>query len=192
MKIIGIAGGSGSGKSTLAESLNYIIIKQDNFYKTPDKNTNFDHPQSIDFSLLKKCLDELINSGETKIPVYDFEKRQRSRDVIHVKENNILILEGTLIFHIKEIRDMIDYKIFIETPENIRYDRRLKRDVVARGRTESSIKEQFFSQVAPMHNKYVEPSKDFSDIIIKDKNDSDQFLNKFEELFKLFIKNNLL
>ncbi len=179
--IIAIAGGTGSGKTFLSKkiveeySINKVLsIEQDSYYKDLKflsyenrMKQNFDHPNSIDITLLKNHLKSLLNGNQVKIPLYDFTKHLRMEQTKTVKCKSIIIIEGILVLHYQQLRKLYTIKIFVDTPENIRFERRLKRDKQERGRTLKSIKEQYFSTVKPMHVQFVEPSKHHADLIIK-------------------------
>ncbi len=196
--ILGVAGGSGSGKTYFAQELHKalgdkcsVIVYQDNFYIDQshrfDKDggaVNFDHPDSLELSLLAKCLGELKTGNPTKIPVYDFVTHKRKQETIHIPATKIIIVDGILIFHPDYLRAQFDEMIFFDTPEILRFERRLERDVKERGRTVEGVKDQFVKQVKPMHDEFVEPSKAFANTIIKD-------LGDYHEHFDLY-KNKLL
>jgi uridine kinase len=170
--VIGIAGGSGSGKTTFARMLteklgrsNVAIIAQDNYYidqsSVFDKDggkVNFDHPNSIDWALVAQHIKLLKMGYAIDMPVYDFATHTRRSETVKVDPKPFLILDGILILVTEEVRQLIDYKIFIQTREDIRFERRLKRDVAERGRTEDGVRAQYFSQVKPMHDQFVEPT----------------------------------
>ena len=194
--LIGVAGGSGSGKTFFAEALKQKLHKlngkdiceivcQDNFYIDQSKefdrdggSVNFDHPNSIDFLLLAKHLNILKTGLNTEIPIYDFASHKRKTETIHVEAKKIIIVDGILIFHSDIVRSLFDDLIFFETPEDLRFSRRLTRDVKERGRSEAGVREQFLKQVKPMHDLFVEPSKCFANRIVKDLDDRNQF-NEF-------------
>ena len=180
--ILGVAGGSGSGKTYFAEALNQAlgeslstIIYQDNFYIDQSARfdrdggaVNFDHPDSLDFPLLAEKLKELKQGSATAIPKYDFATHSRHKDSLHVPSKKIIIVDGILIFHPPYVRQLFDELVFFDTPETLRYERRLERDVKERGRTPDGVKRQFEAQVKPMHDKFVEPSKEYADCIVCD------------------------
>lgn len=177
--IIGIAGGTGSGKTTFSEKLREtfsdraILISQDNYYKDlshlneEDRaKQNFDHPDSIDFELLKNHL-LLLKEGQTiEIPVYNFCKHSKENFTQTINPAEIVIVEGILLFSIPEIRNLCDLKIFLETDDDIRLLRRIERDLQERARDFKSVRDQYMRTVKPMHDTFVEPSKRFADIII--------------------------
>ena len=174
--ILGVCGGSGSGKTTFAQDLKKYfghsvceIVLQDSFYFDQSEkfdgdggSVNFDHPDSIDFSRLASCLADLKHGNSTEIPIYDFRTHSRAAKTQMVEAKPIIIVDGILIFHSKEARALFDDLVFFDTPEELRFERRLDRDVRERGRTPEGVRAQFFKQVKPMHDLYVEPSKAFA------------------------------
>lgn len=179
--IIGVAGGTASGKTTLASKLymeskkygSVSVIRVDDYYKCLDhlsmddrKKINFDHPNAYDVELLITHLNNLKNGISINKPTYDFTKHTRSSYVEVVNPCNVIIVEGIMAFAIPELRDMFDIKVFVDTPDDIRFIRRLKRDVEHRGRTMESVINQYLSVVKPMHQTFVEPSKIYADIIV--------------------------
>lgn len=179
--IIGIAGGTGSGKTTVAKKIRNTIIgkhtvvmmQQDSYYRDHSnipfeerEKINYDHPDSIDIELLIKHLKTLISGSYIDVPIYDFTTHTRKVKTKRENPVDIVIIEGILIFTNKELRELFDYKIFVDTPGDIRFIRRLKRDLVERNRTVNSVIEQYLTTVRPMHIEFVEPSKQFADIII--------------------------
>lgn len=177
--LILIGGGTGSGKTTLALNIikdigksRALLIHMDNYYKDfsylePKKREklNFDHPESIDWALLSKQLDSLMNSKPINMPVYDFKTHTRKGYVV-VKPRKIIILEGILALWNEKINKKASVKLFVETPDDIRLIRRLERDIKERGRTLESVIEQWLATVRPMHYQFVEPSRSNADIII--------------------------
>lgn len=170
--IIGVAGGSGSGKTTfvkrLLESLkdDCALISQDNYYHDQsDKfdhdggSVNFDHPDSLDFDLMRKHLEVLKSGLAIESPRYDFATHTRSKKTDTLMSKPIIIIDGILILSAPQIVEMLDHKIFIDCNEKLRFQRRLKRDVEQRGRTPEGVENQFFKQVKPMHDEFVEPCK---------------------------------
>ena len=177
--LIGFCGGSGAGKTTLvSQLLNHygnkaVAIELDSYYKdSPDltfkerEKINFDHPDSFDIELLKEHLILLKSGNEIKKPIYDFKTHKRQKNTNTINPNTLIFLEGTLIFYFIELINMINLKIFIETKESIRYQRRIDRDIKQRGRTISNVKEQYQSTVKPMHEKYIEPLRSVAEVII--------------------------
>src|SRR5690554_2819538 len=179
--LIGIAGGTASGKTAIAEkiydaSLSYgtvAIIKIDDYYKSLDhlsfderKKINYDHPNAYDIELLISHLNDLLNNKAVKQPIYDFAKHTRSKQIKKINPASVIIVEGIMTFAIPELRKMFEVKIFVDTPDDVRFIRRLTRDLDFRGRTVESVIDQYLTTVRPMHLTFVEPSKKYADIII--------------------------
>lgn len=178
--VLGIAGGTGSGKTTIAQSLKVhfkdqcVNIPHDRYYndqsaKTMDerKKTNYDHPDALETDLFIKQLHQLTNGEKIETPEYDFTQHTRKTDTtIPVSPAPLIIVEGILLFDSQEMRDLMDLKIFVDVSADIRILRRAKRDIEERGRTIDSVYEQYIQTARPMHEKYVEPTKAFADIII--------------------------
>lgn len=177
--VIGIAGGTGSGKTTLAEKLletfsgRAVLICQDSYYKDISHlpieeraKTNFDHPDSLDFELLREHILRLKGNETIHVPVYDFCTHTRVKGENRVSPADILIVEGILLFTLPEIRELCDLKIFVDTDDDIRLLRRIERDMRVRGRDFTSIREQYVTTVKPMHDAFVEPNKRYADLII--------------------------
>ncbi len=200
--IIGIAGGTASGKTTLAKAVydatieygTVEVIRLDDYYKKQDNLTfeertkiNYDHPSSYDSDLLVKHLKELKSGKAIEKPIYDFTIHNRSYETVVVEPANVIIVEGIMVFAIPELLKMFDIKIFVETDDDIRFIRRLKRDTRDRGRTIDSVVEQYLTTVRPMHLAFVEPSKKYADIIIPEggKNDiaTDFITTKIVDIF---------
>lgn len=191
--ILGVAGGSGSGKTYFAKALHRLlgdekceIVYQDNFYFDQSKkfdydggSVNFDHPSSIDFQFLAQCLFQLKSGNPTEIPTYDFATHSRPLKTQTVKPKKLIIVDGILIFHSEEVRSMLDGLLFFDTPESVRFQRRLERDVTERGRTPEGVRNQFEKQVKPMHDQFVEPSMQFAQQIIRTLADFEQNLIDF-------------
>ena len=178
--IIGICGGTGSGKTTLARRIiesvgreHVILIEQDSYYKDladmpldERRQANFDHPDSIDGVLLAEHLAALKAGKDVEIPVYDFKSHTRSSEVVKLSPKPVVVVEGILIFAEPKIAELLDVKVFVDTPDDIRFIRRLQRDIRDRGRTAESVIAQYYATVRPMHFEFVEPSKRNADIII--------------------------
>ena len=177
--VIGIAGGTGSGKTTLMRNLItefsdvVTVLSHDNYYKRHDELTyeercklNYDEPAALETDLMARHLDILRRGGEIDCPVYDFTVHNRSDKTIRISPEKVIIVEGILIFENKELRDLMDIKVFVDTDSDVRLCRRIVRDVRERGRTLESVVDQYQTTVKPMHEQYVEPSKKFADIII--------------------------
>ena len=175
---IGIAGGSGSGKTTIAEALTETIdgvafIKHDAYYRHQPHLTfeqrarvNYDHPDSLETPLLVRHLEALRAGQPIEQPVYDFAQHLRSESSITVAPAPVVVLEGILVLADRDLRELMDLKVFVDTDADLRLARRIERDIRERGRTAESVIAQYLRTVRPMHLEYVEPSKRFADIII--------------------------
>jgi uridine kinase len=178
--VIGIAGGTGSGKTTVAQTIvervggeHIASLAHDSYYKdlgdlpvTQRTEVNFDHPNSLDTDLLIQQLTLLKDGHSIEVPVYDFKTHSRTNHTIHVDPQPIILVEGILIFTEPGLRTLFDIKIFVDTDADIRFIRRLERDISERGRSSVSVIHQYLSTVRPMHMEFVEPSKRYADIII--------------------------
>ena len=186
--VIGITGGSGSGKTTIAQKIvaqmqeneHVLIMTQDSYYKdntgipmSERRNINYDHPDAFDVPLLRKQLKDLLNYRSVEMPVYDFKEHTRSQKTIHTEPADIIILEGILVLANQKIRDLMDIKVYVDTDDDIRFIRRLERDLNERGRSIDSVIEQYLSTVKPMYHQFIEPTKRYADIIVPEggKND---------------------
>ncbi len=178
VRIVGIAGGSGSGKTTIVSRIteivrDYALIPQDNYYKSAEYVTNttitgfnFDHPDAFDSDLLFEHLQALKACTPIRMPQYDFVHHRRRGDTVLVEPRGLVILEGIMIFSDRRIRDLVDLKLYVDTPDDIRFIRRLRRDITERGRTVDSVIEQYTAKVRPGHYEFVEPTKAYADLII--------------------------
>jgi uridine kinase len=177
--VIGIAGGTGSGKTTLMKNLIarfgdvVTVLSHDNYYRRHDELTyeersalNYDEPAAMETELMVRHLDALRHWQEIDCPVYDFSVHNRSDETIRVVPKKVIIVEGILIFADEALRDLMDIKIFVDTDADVRLCRRIKRDVNKRGRTLESVLTQYQTTVKPMHEKYVEPSKKYADLVV--------------------------
>ena len=177
--VIGIAGGTGSGKTTLMNSIvetfgdDVTILSHDNYYRRLDHLTmeertkvNYDEPAALETELMATHLQALRSGFAVECPVYDFAQHNRSSQTIHIVPRKVIIVEGILIFENQALRDLMDIRIFVDTDADVRLCRRIKRDVTKRGRTLDSVLEQYQTTVKPMHEKYVEPSKKFANIVV--------------------------
>lgn len=195
--IIGIAGGSGSGKTTFAQNLKkefeneIAVLSHDFYYKNHDeltfeerKKLNFDHPNAFDTNILVEHLKDLKNGKTIEHPVYSFVRHNREDYTVTTEPKKIILVEGILIFENKELRDMMDIKIFVDTDADIRFIRRLVRDVNERGRTIDSIIEQYCGTVKPMHEQFVEYSKKYADIIVPEGGNNKVALSMVKEQLK--------
>jgi len=178
--IIGIAGGSGSGKTTVANAILKTVgrekiayLPHDAYYKDLSdlppmqrKQINFDHPDSLDNDLLVKHIQMLKEHIPIEMPVYDFTTDSRTEQTIHIKPHRVIIVEGILIFADPKLRELFDVRLFVDTDADIRFIRRLQRDITERGRTTENVVNQYLKTVRPMHLEFVEPSKRYADVII--------------------------
>ena len=177
--VIGIAGGTGSGKTTLMKNIInrfgdvVTVLSHDNYYRRHDELTyeercriNYDEPAALETDLMAYHLDLLRKGEAIRCPVYDFTQHNRSDETITVEPKSVIIVEGILIFENEPLRDLMDIRIFVDTDADVRLCRRIKRDVNKRGRTLESVLTQYQETVKPMHEKYVEPSKKYADIVV--------------------------
>jgi len=178
--VIGLAGGTGSGKTTVARNIlgrlaldSITVFQQDAYYRDltelpPAQRTtrNFDHPDSIEIELFVSHLQELRDGHPIEQPVYDFTGHARTDRTVRVEPRDVILAEGILLFHFPEVRRLLDVKVYVDTPPDIRLLRRFRRDIRERGRTFDSVSEQYVRTVRPMHEEFVEPSKRFADVII--------------------------
>lgn len=178
--IIGVAGGTGSGKTTVSRAIRNAVgddriayIMHDSYYREvrhlPQEaraRLNFDHPNSLDTALLVEHLRLLLDNISVEVPIYDFTTHGRTGEPVTVYPHPIILVEGILIFAEPELRPLFDVKIFVDTEDDIRFIRRLTRDIAERGRELESVVDQWLATVKPMHDEFVEPSKKWADIII--------------------------
>jgi uridine kinase len=178
--VIGIAGGTGSGKTTVANVIlqrvgahNIAFLPHDAYYKdlvdlpkVQRDQVNFDHPNSLDTHLLIRHVRDLKNNLPIEMPIYDFKTHTRTGKTIAIHPSNVIIVEGILIFVEPALRELFDVRIFVDTDADIRFIRRLQRDIAERGRTTESVINQYLSTVRPMHLEFVESSKRYADVII--------------------------
>ncbi len=178
--VIGIAGGTGSGKTTVAQEIlqrvgpgRIAFLQHDAYYKDrsglpPARRAeiNFDHPDSLETNLLIYHIGQLKNGQSVEVPIYDFSTHSRTDKTFTVQPRGVILIEGILIFVEPALRDICDVKIFVDTDSDIRFIRRLQRDIAERGRTTESVIKQYLETVRPMHLEFVEPSKRYADVII--------------------------
>lgn len=178
--VIGIAGGSGSGKTTVAEMVakdlgphRVVLISQDSYYKPLShlpleerRKCNFDHPDAIDVDLMARHIQALREGRSIELPLYDFANHTRSAETRTVKPRGILVVEGILILELIEVRDLLDVKVYIDTDDDLRFIRRLRRDIQERGRSLDSVVNQYLTTVRPMHHEFVEKSRRYADLIL--------------------------
>ena len=200
--VIGIAGGTGSGKTFLTKKIlemsvtkDIVVIEQDAYYKDLSHmpyekrvKQNFDHPDSIDLDLFESQLLQLIKGEAINIPTYDFSKHIRTNKTKKITYSSIIIVEGIFVLYYLNLRKLYTVRIFMATPEEVRFQRRMARDIEERGRTPESVKLQYESTVLPMHEKYVEASKVHADLIIQgeyDLKDVITMINTKTDIIKL-------
>ena len=178
--LIGIAGGTGSGKTSIAEALmkelgrdKVVVLEQDSYYHdlghlTPAERmrVNFDHPDSVDFERMRQDLQALLAAKSVAVPIYDYSTHMRKSEPRHISGHRIIILEGILVLAEAAVRELMDIKIYVDTADDVRFIRRMTRDVKVRGRSFESVVDQYYKTVRPMHAQFVEPTKRFADIII--------------------------
>ena len=177
-KVIGICGGSGSGKTTIVRKISevisdFVFLPQDNYYKSAAYMSNsnitafhFDRPDAFANELLIEHLDALRAGKPIDMPTYDFVRNVRAEQTVRVEPRKLVIFEGIMIFSDDEVRERLDLKVFVDTPDDIRFIRRLERDIKERGRTLDSVIEQYLTVVRPGHYQFIEPTKRYADIII--------------------------
>ena len=177
--VIGIAGGTGSGKTTLMDNLvrrfadQVTVLSHDNYYRRRDdmtmeqrQNVNYDEPAALETDLMVRHLDRLRRGEAIECPVYDFTQHNRSDKTITIVPKKVIIVEGILIFENEDLRNLMDIRIFVDTDADVRLCRRIARDVGERGRTLQSVLDQYQNTVKPMHERYVEPSKKFANLVV--------------------------
>jgi uridine kinase len=198
--LIGVSGGSGSGKTYFAQALQAKlgadvceIISQDNYYIDQSQrfdfdggSVNFDHPDSIDFKLLASHLAAFRRGETVDVPIYDFVTHSRLSQTIRMKPKPVIIIDGILIFHPVDVRNKFDDLIYFDTSEDIRFTRRLERDTKERGREPEGVRNQFFKQVKPMHDQFVEPCKAHAKSVVFESENFDDVLNeRLSEISKM-------
>ena len=178
--VIGIAGGTGSGKTTVANAVlrrvgaqHIAFLPHDAYYKDVKElsleeraRINYDHPDSLETDLLVQHLLQLKAGHAVEMPVYDFTTHSRTERTVHVEPRRVILVDGILIFYEPALRPLFDVKIYVDTDADIRFIRRLQRDIIERGRTTESVIKQYLNTVRPMHMEFVEPSKRYADVII--------------------------
>lgn len=177
--IVGVAGGTASGKTTIVRKIkenfgdDIVVINHDSYYKAHNdlsyedrSKLNYDHPDSFDTQMMIEDVKKLKNNEEVDIPVYDFSVHNRADATVHIVPKNVIILEGILVLENKELRNLMDIKVFVDTDADERLMRRIRRDMAERARSIESILNQYADTVKPMHEQFVEPSKKYADIII--------------------------
>lgn len=178
--ILGVAGGTGSGKTTVAREIleavgpdRIAFLAQDNYYRDVDWENpehllahNFDHPDALDTPLFVEHLRALKRGQAIELPVYDFVRHRRTEESRRIEPRPVVLVEGILLFVEKEIRELLDFKVFVDTDADVRLVRRIRRDLTERGRAVSDVLRQYMGTVRPMHLEFVEPSKRWADVIV--------------------------
>jgi uridine kinase len=178
--VFGVAGGTASGKTTVARAIldavgasQIAYLPHDAYYKDMSHlsleeraQLNFDHPNSLESKLLVKHIKQLLENKEVHVPVYDFTRHRRTEETVLVEPSPIVLVDGILIFTKRRLRELMDIKVYVDTDPDVRFIRRLQRDIQERGRSLDSVVSQYMDTVRPMHLKFVEPSKRYSDVII--------------------------
>lgn len=178
--VIGVAGGTGSGKTTVSHKVmghfgeaNVAYLQHDSYYKDHShlppaarEEVNYDHPDELETDLLKEHISAILVGKPVDVPIYDFTNHTRKRETVCVSPRPVILIEGILILVDKGLRDLMDLKAFVDTDADIRFIRRLRRDIQERGRSMESVIRQYVETVKPMHREFIEPSKRFADIII--------------------------
>ncbi len=178
--VIGIAGGTGSGKTTVTEAVinavgsqHVALLPMDNYYKDNShlsleerRELSYDHPDAFDLELYLKHIRQLVSGRAVSIPVYSFKEYTRARETIEVQPAPVVVLEGIMLLVDEALRAQMNLKVFVDTDADVRFIRRLQRDLIERGRTAESVIKQYLEQVRPMHLSFVEPSKRYADVII--------------------------
>ena len=198
MTIIGVCGGSGSGKTTLVNGLQQQlgakrlgVISQDAYYKHHPQlsfkdrcKLNFDHPEAIDFTLFEKHLRCLQSGQAIEMPSYSFETHLRNKHTQHIAPREIIVVEGILIFSNNKLFSLFDHSVFVDSDQNTRLDRRIKRDTQERGRSRQEVESRFKDTINPMHNLFIEPHKQKADMVF---DNSAQDLNKIQDFCNLIM-----
>lgn len=178
--VIGVAGGSASGKTTIVDIIkeyfgdNILVLNHDSYYKAHDDMTyeeratlNYDHPDAFETERMADDLRSLLKGHSVDVPVYDYSIHNRSKEAsVHVEPKQIIVIEGILVLENKELRDLMDVKVYVDTDADERLMRRIRRDMVERARSVDSVLTQYGDTVKPMHEEFVEPSKRYADVII--------------------------
>lgn len=189
--LIGICGGSASGKTTIAKKIisgvgqdNIVYLQQDNYYhdlghlaENTRHHINFDHPDSLDLKLLIEHTQSLLEGKAIAQPIYDFSKHTRTGEFQTITPKSIILLDGLLVFTEPQLRDLMKIKIFVDTDDDLRFIRRLQRDIAERGRDKESVIHQYLMNVKPMHEKLVKPSKHYADLVISGNEENPVIIN---------------
>jgi uridine kinase len=196
VKIIGISGGSGSGKTTIVRQIaeivpDFVCIAQDSYYKSAEYMDNqnitafnFDHPSAFDTDLMVEHLRALKRGETIRVPVYDFVHHRRSPETLEVAPRSLVLFEGIMVFVDPRVRDLLDLKLYVDTPDDIRFIRRLQRDIKERGRTVESVIRQYLEVVRPGHLEFIEPTKAYADLIIPEGGNNEKALQVLASFMK--------
>ncbi len=188
MRIIGISGGSGSGKTTIVRRIaevvpDFVCLAQDSYYKSAEfvdnqhiTAFNFDHPSAFDTDLIVEHLRALKRGKTILVPVYDFVHHRRSGETVEVAPRSLVLFEGIMVFVDPRVRELLDLKLYVDTPDDIRFIRRLERDITERGRTLESVIRQYLDVVRPGHFEFIEPTKAYADLIIPEGGNNEKAL----------------
>ncbi|WP_417852625.1 uridine kinase [Weissella viridescens] len=199
--IIGVTGGSGSGKTTVSEEIfnrlageSMVMLPQDAYYNDQSdmdmedrKAVNYDHPDAFDTALLIKQLKQLIGGETIERPTYNYAEYNRSPETITIAPADIIIVEGILLFNNPELRDLLDIKIYVDTDDDIRFIRRMQRDVNERGRTIESVVNQYLATAKPMYHQFIEPTKRYADIILPEGGANKVGINMIEAQLRVIL-----
>jgi len=196
VKIIGISGGSGSGKTTIVRQIaqivpDFVCIAQDSYYKSAEYMDNqnitafnFDHPSAFDTDLMVEHLRALKRGETIHVPVYDFVHHRRSEQTVEVAPRSLVLFEGIMVFVDPRVRELLDLKLYVDTPDDIRFIRRLQRDIKERGRTVESVIRQYLEVVRPGHLEFIEPTKAYADLIIPEGGSNEKALQVLASFMK--------
>jgi uridine kinase len=196
VRIIGISGGSGSGKTTIVRRIaevvpDFVCLAQDSYYKSAEyvdnQNItafNFDHPSAFDTDLVVEHLRALKRGQTIRVPVYDFVHHRRSGETVEVAPHSLVLFEGIMVFVDPRVRDLLDLKLYVDTPDDIRFIRRLQRDITERGRTLESVVRQYLDVVRPGHFEFIEPTKAYADLIIPEGGNNEKALQVLASFMK--------
>lgn len=199
-KVIGICGGSGSGKTTIVSKIQELvgelaIVPQDNYYLSAHNVSNvnitgfnFDHPSAFDTDLIVEHLERLRAGQAVDMPQYDFVHHRRKEETTHLEPGKLVLFEGILIYFDERLRDLIDLKLYVDTPDDIRFIRRLDRDVKERGRTVDSVVKQYLEVVRPGHYQFVEPTKAHADLIVPEGGSNEKALEVLGSFIRDVVK----
>lgn len=191
MLVIGIAGGAGSGKTTVVKKIlqainpdDVAVLSQDSYYRDSSdvpveerQKINVDHPDSIEFDLLARHVAELKKGHAIEEPTYSYTTYERQKETVHVEPKNVIIVEGILVLQHKALRQLMDIKMYVETDDDDRLARVIRRDIVERGRTAQMVLDRYANIVKPMHKRFIEPSRKYADIIIPNYDGLDVAIN---------------